>query len=125
VAFHLEGLDREAREVLAQTARAHGFATIASSIHFHIYEPSINKGAALARLAHDRGLVPDEVLTLGDSTTDEQLFDPARFPVSVAVANIAPYLRAMTHLPAYVTAAREGHGFLEVAGAIMAARAAS
>jgi len=43
------------------------------------------------------------------------MFDPAKFPVSVGVANILHYRDKMSHLPKYVTQASEFYGFSELA----------
>ena len=55
------------------------------------------------------------MLTVGDSPNDEAMFDSAKFPVSVGVANILHYRDKMSHLPKYVTQAPEFAGFSELA----------
>lgn len=53
----------------------------------------------------------------GDSPNDEPMF--AYFPFSFAVENIRHFLPDLKKLPAYVAAARGGHGFAEITQAIL------
>ncbi len=64
-----------------------------------------------------------EVVTVGDSPNDESLFDPARFPLSVGVANVADYLPTLAYRPRYLTRAEAGQGFAELVGQLVAAAA--
>ena len=57
------------------------------------------------------------VAFIGDSPNDEPMF--AFFPLSVAVANIRPFLPQFTALPAYLTASEGGAGFIEFADCIL------
>ena len=59
---------------------------------------------------------------VGDSTNDEPMF--AAFPLSVGVANIVDFADRLARWPAYVTTLDRGRGFVEVAEALLAARAA-
>jgi hydroxymethylpyrimidine pyrophosphatase-like HAD family hydrolase len=54
---------------------------------------------------------------IGDSPNDEPMF--AFFPHSVAVANILPFLPRLKALPAYVTDAAAGDGFIEFAAMLL------
>ncbi|MEM7796757.1 MAG: HAD hydrolase family protein, partial [Cyanobacteria bacterium P01_C01_bin.118] len=65
-------------------------------------------------------LAHHQVLTIGDSPNDESMFDPDQFPNSVGVANVRHYLDALAHHPTFVTEAKEGEGFQEVATALLA-----
>lgn len=56
----------------------------------------------------------------GDSPNDEPMF--AFFQNSIAVANIQAFTARLQHLPAYVTKAEGGLGFVEIADAIIANR---
>jgi hypothetical protein len=60
------------------------------------------------------------MLTVGDSPNDEAMFNPAKFPISVGVANIRHYQDKMMHLPKYVTQASEFAGFQELAQLLLA-----
>ncbi|WP_338460794.1 hypothetical protein [Synechococcus elongatus] len=42
-------------------------------------------------------LTPDQIVTVGDSPNDASLF--AEFPLSVGVANLAPYLDRLSQPP--------------------------
>jgi hydroxymethylpyrimidine pyrophosphatase-like HAD family hydrolase len=64
---------------------------------------------------HFPELNSQQVLTVGDSPNDEAMFNPAKFPVSVGVANVRHYQDKMLHLPKYVTQASEFAGFQELA----------
>lgn len=57
------------------------------------------------------------VIFIGDSPNDEPMF--AFFPHSVAVANIRPFLPRLKALPAYVTDAAAGDGFIEFAAMLL------
>ncbi|MBI4862131.1 MAG: HAD hydrolase family protein [Candidatus Riflebacteria bacterium] len=112
------------RQVIDEIAAALRLTTLASSIHLHVCAPGLDKGSTLEALLRDDpgDVAPHEVLTLGDSDLDGPLFDPARFPLSVGVANVRSCLGSLQHRPAWVTEAEAGNGFLEVAGALLAAR---
>ena len=59
----------------------------------------------------------------GDSPNDAPMF--AFFPNGVGVANIRRFLGEIATPPAWITAAEGGHGFAELADAILAARGAA
>ncbi len=56
----------------------------------------------------------------GDSPNDAPMF--AYFPNAVGVANVVDFASRMSDTPAYVTRARGGAGFAELAAALIAAR---
>ncbi|MDP3759529.1 MAG: HAD-IIB family hydrolase [Ramlibacter sp.] len=56
----------------------------------------------------------------GDSPNDAPMF--GHFPFSVGVANVRDYAGRMDALPKYVTAARSGEGFSELASVLIAMR---
>jgi HAD superfamily hydrolase (TIGR01484 family) len=58
----------------------------------------------------------------GDSPNDAPMF--AHFPYAVGVANLLDFADRLTAWPAFVTEARSGAGFAELAEAVLAARAA-
>ena len=60
------------------------------------------------------------VLFVGDSPNDEPMF--AALPLSVGVANVLEFKDCMRGLPAYVTMARSGEGFVELADYLLAAQ---
>ena len=53
----------------------------------------------------------DSVLFFGDSPNDEPMF--GYFPLSCAVANIAPFLKKLADRPAFVAAQASGEGFAQ------------
>ncbi|WP_321506430.1 phosphoglycolate phosphatase [uncultured Methanoregula sp.] len=74
----------------------------------HLQSPGINKGTALAALAPELGLTPDEFLAVGDSLNDIQMLRTAG--IGAAVANAHPDTKAV----AQYTAEKEyGKGFVE------------
>ena len=56
----------------------------------------------------------------GDSPNDSPMF--GFFPNGVGVANVRDFADAMPHLPRWITAARSGAGFVELARALIAAQ---
>jgi HAD superfamily hydrolase (TIGR01484 family) len=56
---------------------------------------------------------------VGDSPNDQPMF--AHFPNSVGVANLRRFLPTLTHRPRWLTDAEGGHGFAELADALLAA----
>ncbi len=59
----------------------------------------------------------------GDSPNDEPMF--RFFPYGCGVANVRDFASRMSALPAFVSAARGGAGFVEIANRILSARAGS
>jgi hydroxymethylpyrimidine pyrophosphatase-like HAD family hydrolase len=60
------------------------------------------------------------ILFAGDSPNDEPMF--RHFPLSVGVANIHDFLHRIASKPAYVTPARSGSGFVELANRLLEMR---
>jgi hydroxymethylpyrimidine pyrophosphatase-like HAD family hydrolase len=61
------------------------------------------------------------VAYVGDSINDAPMF--AAVPLSVGVANVVDVMGELPSPPRFVTAAREGEGFEELAAALLEARA--
>jgi hydroxymethylpyrimidine pyrophosphatase-like HAD family hydrolase len=57
----------------------------------------------------------------GDSPNDEPMF--RFFPYGCGVANVRDFASRMETLPAFVSEARGGEGFVEIANRILSARA--
>ena len=68
---------------------------------------------------HFPDITPQQVITVGDSPNDESLFDRARFPHGVGVANLKDYWPQLTHRPTYVANAAEVDGFLELVDVLL------
>ncbi|MBR0672609.1 HAD-IIB family hydrolase [Roseomonas soli] len=114
---------REA-EAIAATFRAGGAEAKVSSIHVNAWIGRWDKlsgiGHLFATLWRPLEEVIEEVAFIGDSGNDAPMF--GHVPLSVGVANVAPFLPGMATPPAFVTQAAAGAGFVEFAGAVLAAR---
>ncbi|MBV9586507.1 MAG: HAD-IIB family hydrolase, partial [Alphaproteobacteria bacterium] len=93
--------------------QAAGAAAKVSSIHVNGWFGDWDKLGMTRRLFAeqygldlDRNTVREQVAFIGDSPNDEPMF--ARFPNSVAVANIRPYLPRLASPPAYIAEAAAG-----------------
>ena len=122
--FDIEGLTAADLAWMQQICADHTMGFTYSNVQCHIMIKRQNKAAGLAKVLREQfpHLSPVEVVTVGDSPNDESLFDPAQFPCSVGVANVAHYLPVLSHQPTYVTTAAEGAGFIELVDKLTAAR---
>lgn len=113
-------------ERIAGIFRAGGAAAKVSSIHVNAWIGTWDKLAGLRHLFAALWQPLDEVLDgvafLGDSPNDAPLFGAV--PLSVGVANVAPFLPGMATPPAYVTLQAGGAGFVEFTKAVLAAKKA-
>lgn len=103
----------------------HGAHAKISNIHVNGWFGDYDKLAMVRRFAVERWQIdidgePDRYLFCGDSPNDEPMF--AFFPNACAVANIAPFVESLTHLPRFVTAAPGGAGFAELVEVLLARR---
>lgn len=97
-----------------------GLEVVASSIHIHVRPDHINKGSALQYVLEEKypSVNADNVITIGDSSSDGPLFE--HFPISVGVANIAEYEEELgENLPLFIASRREGYGVVEVLDRIL------
>jgi hydroxymethylpyrimidine pyrophosphatase-like HAD family hydrolase len=111
-------LPPEAVERIARLMRDAGATAKISSIHVNGWFGDWNKLAMTRRLfrevyAVDLDREREVVAFIGDSPNDEPMF--GFFPLSVAVANIRPFLAQLKARPNYVTVAEAGAGFAEFA----------
>jgi len=117
-----EAVDR----ILALFAAAGATAKL-SSIHvngwFGAYDKLTMAREMLAELGLDVERDQTKIIFTGDSPNDEPMF--RAFPLSVGVANVLHAAARMTHLPAFVTKAEGGAGFVELADHLLQARARS
>jgi HAD superfamily hydrolase (TIGR01484 family) len=118
----LEGTDLD--QLLALISAA-GARSLVSSVHAHACFGAHDKASGAARaiadalgrdLASERG----RWLFVGDSGNDAAAF--AYFPLSAAVGNVRPHLTRLPVPPAFVAAADRGHGFAEIAAAVLERR---
>jgi HAD superfamily hydrolase (TIGR01484 family) len=115
-------LPAEAVDRIAALMREAGATAKISSIHVNGWFGDWDKLAMTRHLfAEVYGIDLDRerrsAVFIGDSPNDEPMF--AFFPMSVAVANIRPYLRLLKARPAYVTAGEAGAGFVEFAETLL------
>ena len=93
-----------------------------SSIHVNGWYGDYDK-LSMTRLLFDEvfgvdlDAVRDAVVFAGDSPNDAPMFD--YFPHAVGVANIADFAGRLDAEPAWVTTARGGEGFAELAAALL------
>lgn len=105
--------------------RARGVTAVRSSVHVNCWLGAFDKRTAVRdflRRELKTSLRPDDgrFVYVGDSFNDEPLFEA--FPLSVGVANVLDVLGQLEHPPRFVTRAREGRGFGEVADQVARAR---
>jgi HAD superfamily hydrolase (TIGR01484 family) len=103
----------------------HGAMAKVSSIHvngwFGDYDKLTASRAMMAELfGVDLGRDAAAYAYCGDSPNDSPMF--GFFPNGVGVANVRDFADMMPHLPRWVTRARSGAGFVELAEALIAAR---
>ena len=106
------------RDAFLVELHAMGLNAKTSSIHINVCPAGVDKFAMAKRvLSTFLDVSPQafcrEVLYVGDAPNDESMF--AQFPLSIGVANIAPHLASLRHMPRYVTEAEGGLGFVELA----------
>lgn len=102
---------------MAHLCQTEGFDFTYSTVQCHIKPQGQNKQAGLLTVLEQHLPQPyelDQILTIGDSPNDQDLFDAQVFPHSVGVANIAEYLDQINHHPLAITAESEGLGFIEI-----------
>jgi len=119
-------LDRAAIEQVVALLRRHGLNASVSSIHINGWIGAHDKwtGAQWAvQRCTGAALDAGDWIYVGDSANDELMFE--RIPLSVAVANIAPFVAQLHALPAYVTRGERGAGFAELAAALLTAHGVS
>jgi HAD superfamily hydrolase (TIGR01484 family) len=103
----------------------HGAHAKVSSIHvngwFGDYDKLTTSRAMMAELfGVDVDAERARYVFSGDSPNDSPMF--GFFPNAVGVANVREFADQMPYLPGWITAARSGAGFVELAQALLAAR---
>jgi HAD superfamily hydrolase (TIGR01484 family) len=107
--------------------QAHGAHAKVSSIHvngwFGDYDKLTTSRQMMSELfGVDLENSRDRYVYSGDSPNDAPMF--GYFPNGVGVANVRDFVADMDHLPRWITTAHSGAGFVELAHALLAARAA-
>ena len=118
-------LSRADIERIVAIFERHGAHAKVSSIHvngwFGDYDKLTTSKAMMVELfGVDLGREAERYVFSGDSPNDSPMF--GFFPNGVGVANVRDFAGAMTALPRWVTQARSGAGFVELARALIAAR---
>jgi HAD superfamily hydrolase (TIGR01484 family) len=104
---------------------AHGAHAKVSSIHVNGWFGDYDKLTTSRLMMRELlGVDPEaeraRYVFSGDSPNDAPMF--GYFPNAVGVANVRDFAADMDHLPRWITAARSGAGFVELARALIAAR---
>ena len=118
-------LPRPEVERIVAIFERHGAHAKVSSVHVNGWFGDYDKlTASRAMMAELFGVNLDKdaaaYVFSGDSTNDSPMF--GFFPNGVGVANVRDFADLMPHLPRWVTRARSGAGFVELAEALIAAR---
>ncbi|UYN96002.1 MAG: HAD-IIB family hydrolase [Enhydrobacter sp.] len=103
----------------------HGAHAKVSSIHvngwFGDYDKLTTSKTMMRELfGVDLGAARERYVYSGDSPNDSPMF--GYFPNAVGVANVRDFADAMPHLPRWITTARSGAGFVELAEALIVAK---
>lgn len=119
--FELQELTRQELEEINNICQAEGWGFTYSTVQCHLKPVKQDKAIALEQIIQQYfpNLIPEQIVTVGDSPNDESLFDQTKFPLSVGVANILEYRDRLKHFPAYVTRNPESEGFCELAELIV------
>lgn len=102
-----------------------GWGFVYSNVQCHIKPLGQNKQTGLLEVLSKHFSIqgiqrsPQQLITIGDSPNDDELFDPEVFPYSVGVANVANYLADMRFAPSAIASYPEQNGFLELAQLIL------
>ena len=118
-------LPLEAASRIAELMREAGLTAKVSSIHVNGWFGDYDKLTMTLRVLRERfsldsDAVAGQVLFVGDSPNDASMF--GHFPISVGVANVREFEGRLAAEPAWVTEARGGAGFAELAARILEAR---
>lgn len=115
--FDNPGFDPIDLDKMAHLCEEAGFDFTYSTVQCHIKPVGQNKQSGLLTVLQQylsEPYDPLQVLTIGDSPNDQDLFDKQVFPHSIGVANLTHYLDQINHHPIALTVAAEGFGFLEI-----------
>ncbi len=128
VSEDVEPLTETQIESIMAMARDEGATASLSSIHINIWYGHYNKLGMTEKLFADifgqsLPCIQERCLYVGDSPNDSPMFD--FFSLSVGVANVRDFAGKLDKPPKYVTDAKAGAGFVELAMKIIAARSAS
>ncbi|MEQ2520880.1 HAD-IIB family hydrolase [Ruthenibacterium sp. CLA-JM-H11] len=93
-----------------------------SSIHVNTWYGDYDKVSMAKLFLQETGETDprESVLFFGDSPNDEPMF--GYFPMSCAVANIAPFLEKLSHKPTFLAGQQSGAGFAQCVKTLLARR---
>lgn len=119
-------LGPDAAQALEDFLRARGITAVRSSVHVNCWAGQFDKRSMVeAFIAGEMGQSlkrkgDPRFIYVGDSYNDEPMF--RAFSLSIGVANVLDVLDRLEYPPQFVTRAREGAGFREVARAVLGAQ---
>ncbi len=122
--FDVTGLDAVALAEIAQICQSDGYSFTYSTVQCHIKPRSQDKATGLHQVLrqHFPLILPESVVTIGDSPNDESLFT---FDLSVGVANLRRYMNELKYLPKYWASREAGEGFSELVQHLLGDRVGS
>ena len=118
--FDVQGLSLDQIQKMSERCYSLGWGFTYSNVQCHIKPLNQDKANGLMQvlLKYFPKYTLEQVACVGDSPNDEALFHPS-YPISVGVANVLEYANQLNYKPAYITTAREGKGFCELAREIL------
>ena len=115
----------EAVENIVEIFESHGAKAKVSSVHVNGWFGDYDKCSMSRELLRqvfflDEEQEKTEVVFIGDSPNDCQMFEA--FPISVGVANVLDFKDQLDPTPAWITEKRGGYGFAEMAEFLISQR---
>lgn len=118
--------DKDVDQLIALCTEAGAHAKL-SSVHVNVWFGEYNKFGGITHWLEEgapgvKGVAPlvSEWVYVGDSPNDEPLFE--KFPHTVGVANLKPYLSKLKFPPKWMTKSESGAGFSEMAKKLIESR---
>ncbi len=114
--FDIGNLNLEQLQAMENICLETGWSFTYSTVQCHIKPLQQDKAKGLKKIVskYYPQLLPEQIVTVGDSPNDESLFNSNLFPVSVGVANIKHYWNCLKYQPTYITNQPEVRGFCEL-----------
>ena len=114
--FDIGNLNLEQLQAMENICLETGWSFTYSTVQCHIKPLHQDKAKGLKQIVskYYPQLLPEQIVTVGDSPNDESLFNSNLFPISVGVANIKHYWNCLKYQPTYLTNQAEVRGFCEL-----------
>ncbi len=114
--FDIGNLSLEQLQAMENICLETGWSFTYSTVQCHIKPLQQDKAKGLKQIVskYYPQLLPEQIVTVGDSPNDESLFNSNLFPISVGVANIKHYWNCLKYQPTYITNQPEVRGFCEL-----------